>query len=416
MKQVIIVNRRKYATGLFWQPVNVGVTPYLYARQLVAKSDKKYTLLTEYKSMIGLAEARDGVHSGMSCIAAEIMDALHEFASFLGVFHVDTRFYLIAVRNGVIIRDILVEKESEARKIYAELSNMPDWGGLFAPSSWGMPRSQEKFLQDIVKNNSVARLRQISIVKSLAPSVVLVLVALAVGLYFLYSPLFKSVKKSNSVTLDPQLAAEYQKQLEEKNKELDEKFEVPVVKSSIEYPYDKLPDVIERANLCYKATAFVMQPVMGWEQKNTVCDGEYVSVVFNRRFGTLNDFYLIGGDLMPGGIVQQVSENEMRVRVKLPELEVGPSVDERDQETLLRDVVSVFQQANLKASVKASNEVIRNNKEKEAVKFVEIDANSKLIPSEFMQIFDGFDGVYMRSANWDARSRMWGYKVIIYTK
>ena len=214
MKQVIIVNRRKYATGLFWQPVNVGVTPYLYARQLVAKSDKKYTLLTEYKSMIGLAEARDGVHSGMSCIAAEVMDALPELASFLGVFHVDTRFYLIAVRNGVIIRDILVEKESEARKIYAELSNMPDWGGLFAPSSWGMPRSQEIFLQDIVKNNSVARLRQISIVKSLAPSVVLVLVVLAVGLFFLYSPLFKSVKKSNSVKLDPQLAAEYQVSLQ----------------------------------------------------------------------------------------------------------------------------------------------------------------------------------------------------------
>jgi hypothetical protein len=243
-----------------------------------------------------------------------------------------------------------------------------------------------------------------------------VLVALAVGLYFLYSPLFKSGKTEIPVTLNPQLAAEYQKQLEEKNKELDEKFEVPVVKSSIEYPYDKLPGVIERANLCYKATGFVMQPVMGWEQKNTVCDGEYVSVVFNRRFGTLNDFYLIGGDLMPGGIVQQVSENEMRVRVKLPELEVGPSVDERDQETLMRDIVSVFQQANLKASVKASNEVIRNNKEKEVVKFVEIDANSKLIPSEFMQIFDGFDGVYMRSANWDARSRTWGYKVVVYTK
>ena len=119
---------------------------------------------------------------------------------------------------------------------------------------------------------------------------------------------------------------------------------------------------------------------------------------------------------MPGGIVQQVSENEIRVRVKLPELEVGPSVDERDQETLMRDIVSVFQQANLKASVKASNEVIRNNKEKEVVKFVEIDANSKLIPSEFMQIFDGFGGVYMRSVNWDSRSRTWGYKVVIYTK
>ena len=162
MKQVITVRRRKYATGLFWQPVNPGVTPYLYARQLVAKSDKKYTLLTEYKSMVGLAESRDGIRSGMSSAAAEVMNAFPEFSSFLGVFHVDTRYYLVAVRNGVIIRDVLVEKESDARKLYAELSNMPDWGALFAPSSWGMPRSQEKFLQDIVKNESVARCRAVN--------------------------------------------------------------------------------------------------------------------------------------------------------------------------------------------------------------------------------------------------------------
>jgi hypothetical protein len=414
MKQVITVRRRKYATGLFWQPVNPGVTPYLYARQLVAKSDKKYTLLTEYKSMIGLAESRDGVRSGMNTAAAEVMNAFPEFSSFLGVFRVDNRFYLVAVRNGVIIRDVLVEKESDARKLYAELSNMPDWGALFAPSSWGMPRSQEKFLQDIVKNESVARLRQISIVKSVAPSIVLFLILLGVGLYFLYSPLFKSMSAPKSTGLNPELMAEYQKQLEAKNQELDKEFEI--VKSALVYPYDNLPDVMERARLCYKATGFVMQPVMGWDQKNTMCDEEHVSVVFTRDFGTLNDFYLVGGDVMPGGIVHQVSDNEIRVRAKLPALKTHSSVDERDQETAMRDIVSVFQQVNMKAGIRASNEIIRNNKEKATVNFIEVSASSKLVPSEFMQIFNDFDGVYMKSVGWDARDRIWNYNVVIYTK
>lgn len=412
-KQVITINRKKYATGLFWQPVMPGVTPYIYARQLIAKSKKKYTLLTEYKSMIGLSDGRDGVRHGMTALAAEIANSLAEFVSFLGVFQAEGGFYLIAVRNGVIIRDSFVQTEHDARKMYVELSNMPDWGGLFAPASWGMPRSKEKFLTELVHGSAVAKLRQISIVKTLAPSMVLVGVFVILGLIFIYAPLLTSSKK-DSVKLNQELLAEYQRQIEEKNEELDKKFEIE--KTEKKYPYSNLPDMMERALLCYKAIAFVMQPVGGWTQRTAECGAEYVTVSFHREFGTLNEFYDAGSEIMPGGIMTQVSDNDISVRVKLPKLELRKSIDERDQETVMRDLVSLFQRVQFRADIRTVNESIRFGIKTETINVINVTYSSKMIPMEFVHVFDGFGGVYVKSISWDASTKVWNYNVLIYTK
>ena len=413
MKQVMIINRKKYATGLFWQPVDPLVTPFVYARQISAKSNNKYNLLTEYKSMVGLADSRDGARAGMSVGASAVMGAFSEFISFLGVFQIGNNYYLIATRNGVIIRDILLETEGEARKMYAELSNMPDWGGLFAPSAWGMPRSQEKILSEIIKKDSGTKLRQMSLVKSVLPSVIVVVIFFIIAGLF-YSPLFKSKPVPNTAALNKELAAEYQRQLQAKNEELNKKFKAE--KKDVEYPYEKLPYVMDRARICYKAIGFMMQPVMGWNQKNIDCGPEYVSGVFVRDFGTVNDFYVIGADLMPGGIVNQKSENDVSVRVKLPKLPTHKSIDDREQEIVMRDIVSIFQQVNMKANIKPVNTSIKTGLSKEMLNIIEITASSKLIPMEFMRIFDGFDGVYMSSVDWDSDSKNWSYKVLVYTK
>ena len=112
IKQTITVNHKKYATGLFWQPLGVGITAHSYAKQLSKNTDKKYNLFTEYKSMIGLTNSRDGARVGMISAAVEIINSLSELVSFLGVFRAGNYFYLVAVRNGIIIRDVLIENEN----------------------------------------------------------------------------------------------------------------------------------------------------------------------------------------------------------------------------------------------------------------------------------------------------------------
>lgn len=415
IKQIITVHHKKYATGLFWQPLGVGNTPHSWAKQLARNANKKYNLYTDYKSMVGVTNSHDGAHIGMPSAAVEVINSLSDIISFLGVFQAGNYFYLVAVRNGIIIRDILIETESEARKTFTELTKLPDWGALFAPSVWGIPKSQEKNISDLIRYGAISRLHPISVAKSVIPSLLFAILFVLFGIYVLNHPVSgDGAKKPN---LNTELAAEYRRQIELKKQEIiEKKLEQEIEVQKFEYPYDNLPNVQERADLCYKAIAFVMQPIPGWNQTYAKCDTEYVSANFTRDFGTLNDFYVYGAELMPGAVVQQVSENEMIVRVKLPVLKTYSSLDEHDQMSAVRDITTRFQQVNIKADIQPLTDTVRNGNKTEEIHVIEIGASSKLIPSEFVQVFNDIQGVYMTSVSWRANTRTWNYETIIYTK
>jgi len=415
IKQVITVNHKKFATGLFWQPLGVGNTAQNYARQMAKNSDKKYTLYIGYKSMVGLTNTSEGASVGMFSAAVEIVSALSELVSFLGVFEIDKNYYLIAVRNGVIIRDILLTDVESARRLYAQLAEIPDWGALFAPTSWGIPKSQDKNLSELLNNGANIRLRHISTAKSFFPTFVMLFVFVVFGFLVLSNSV--SNRKVSAPKITPEKIAEYKKQIEAKTQKLADKI-LPVSGevAPIDYAFNHLPNVIERAELCYKAIAFVMQPITGWGQSYARCDEEFVTANFIRDFGTLNDFYEIGGELMPGALVQQMSEDEIVVRIKLPQLKTYSSIDERDQATLMRDVATIFQQTNMNADIHGVVDTVKNGETTENIYVTEIGVSSKLVPPEFMRAFDGFNGVYMPAVTWRANTRMWNYEVVIYSK
>ena len=337
IRQIITVHRKKFATGLFWQPLGVGNTAQNYANHLAKTNGTRYTLYVGYKSMVGLTNSRDGARAGMPSAAVEIVNSLSELVSFLGVFKADKYFYLVAVRNGVIIRDILIENMDGARKMFAQLAEIPDWGALFAPAVWGIPKSQDKDLSELIGKTAVVKLRQINVVKSIFPSLILTLLFVAFGFYMLSKP--KTEIKPQKV--DAEAVAEYKKQIELKRQQDATENLLQPEKVVVDYPYEHLPSVNERADLCYKAIAFVMQPLPGWNQTYAKCDADFVTATFVRDYGTLNDFYEIGAELMPGALVQQVSENEIIVRVNLPQQQTGSSLEERDQQTVVRDITTV---------------------------------------------------------------------------
>ena len=72
--QTILVHRKKYAVGLFWQPVSSLGGGRVGARRLAHSIDGKYSLYVEYNQMLGLASRRSGYRRGMSSAAADIAD------------------------------------------------------------------------------------------------------------------------------------------------------------------------------------------------------------------------------------------------------------------------------------------------------------------------------------------------------
>ena len=415
--QYIYIKRKRYAAGLLWQPLVAGFTPRAYAYKLARGIDRRLNLYIAYNNMIGLGARANGLRAGMPSVAAEIIEALPGYASMLCAFKIDGKYVLVAVRNGVILHDLLFDDEAKAREKYAELSEIPDWNASFAPAVWGMPRAVERNLADLLFGNTHGVLRPISRVTSNILSFVLLAVFVFLFLYVFRDSINEMfVSKPQVAKIDPELQAEYKRQIEEKNKELDAEYNMRQEPEPLVMPFDSLPDMMERADVCYRAIAFLMQPVTGWNQSSAECGETHVFATFKRSFGTLDDFYTIAGQVMPGVFVQEMNENEILVRAKLPERIRDYSRDVRDPDTLVRELTSRFQAINLDASITVVVDVVSNQSQSAEIYVAEVSAETKLIPEQFMQIFDGFGGVYMTKATWNVARKTWNYEVIIYAK
>ena len=402
--------------GLFWQPIVSSNGGRSYASYLAHSIDGHYSLYAEYKQMIGLSMRHVGHKSGMPSAAAEVCEALAEHSSFLAVFAVEAGFYMVAVRNGIILIDNIFAKESDARAEYTKMSQMPDWGAFIAPAKWGMPRAVEHNLDDVVMGNSHTLLRSISLTRSLVVSGLLVLLFI-LGFVLIY----RDVKPSLQVDMkqiNPQQAEEYRRQVEEKNKQLDAQYNIEKIPEPepIVPPYTLLPDVQSRAEICYQAMGFLMQPVSGWNQVSVTCDETHATAQLRRTYGTIGDFYNIATELMPGAFVQELSEDLLTVRAKLPKVNIVSSQDNRNTDDIVRDVTTAFQSISTPVDIQTVVDTVSNGVDTQNFDVVEVAASSKLTPMQFMQIFDDFGGVYMTKCDWNASNRTWNYEVIIYAK
>ncbi len=404
---------------MFWQPSGTAFSGRNYAKDLAHNIDKKLNLYTEYRTMVGLGARRYGHRVGMHVAATDVMESFSEYTSFLAMFDVGNKFYLVAARNGVIIKDELFLSEQAARAEYVKLSEIPDWGAFVAPGAWGMPRAIERDIADVLTGVSHNVLHLISHVSASVLSMgLIVLFLFCLGLVFSDSLIQTFAPRPQVAELDADLVAEYKRQIEEKNKELDIKYEIEkqTPPPPLVIPYEALPDVGARAYQCYQAIAFLMQPVTGWNQTMVDCDEKFASVEFKRDFGTLTEFYDIATNLMPGAFVQEINQDILRVRVNLPELPVGSAVDERDVDTIVRDVQTRFQSINEDVDINTVVDTISNGVDSVSLNVIEVAAQSKLVPMQFMNIFDDIDGAYLIKCVWDVLSRTWNYEVIIYAK
>ncbi len=417
--KTINVNRKKFAVGLFWQPIAAGYVARNYARSLAQSVDKKLNLYLDYRSMVALGARRWGHRAGMPSAAAEIMNTFSEYTSFLAVFRVGSVYYLVAARNGIVIEDKIFDSEDVARTEYVKLSEIPDWGAFFAPSDWGMPRAADKNISDVLGGVSHAVLHSVSRLNTwLLSAFLIVMFVLGMVGVFRESVVQTVAPRPQVAELNPELAAEYKKQLEEKNKELDQQFEIEkqLPPEPIVMPYELLPNPMQRAELCYKAIGFLMQPIAGWNQIDVECGETHAFVVFQRSFGTLADFYNNVAALMPGVFVQEINEDSIRVRTALPELKTSASQDERDPETLVRDLISAFQAIDTDIQTEVVVDTLTNGVDVANVNVVEMSVQTKLIPMQIMEVLDEFGGVYLTKCTWSVKTRVWNYEVIIYAK
>lgn len=164
--EVIQLNGREYAVGMFWQPLQDVDEPLSEVRQTM-DSDEAYNLYALHYGrapQYGIGQKRKGHKEGQYAGAISLLDALSDKSSFLAVFRLPEGWWFVAARNDLILpeEDVLYQTEEEAKNAYYAMMAVPDWGYKIAPDSWNIDGAEEKDLSDLVMGAYQARLYGLS--------------------------------------------------------------------------------------------------------------------------------------------------------------------------------------------------------------------------------------------------------------
>ncbi|MCL2017559.1 MAG: type 4b pilus protein PilO2 [Alphaproteobacteria bacterium] len=421
--QVITVERKKYAVGLFWQPVADGNNARVFAQKMARLVPGRVKYFAEYRSMIGVGSRASGHIPGMSAVAAEAMDAFSEYNSFLAAFAVRQGIWVVAARNHIIIHDRLYAGEAAAKAEFDTLSELPDWGILVAPGSWSAARAEEKLLDEIVSKDSKYPLQPIRSLKNGLVSIIVLAAIIGGAAYMFREDVAKVlVPKKPAAKFNPAAAEAYKRKLE-----AGDNFLVPRPRGSaaadsvqLSMPYDELPNITQRAEQCWNAVSFLMQMIPGWTGVSAECDEEIASAHIHRAYGIITDVYDFVREKMPGVDIIENSDSDMVLTMPLDKLETSAQLEESGGEAVQREVNSIFQLMGMSVDVRQSVETVYGENgatgNVEGVNIVLVSAVSSLEPREFVKIFKDYDAVVLPKVRWSAAPRKWNYEVKIYVK
>ena len=422
MSGVITVSRRKYAAGLFWQPV----IPHLSARENAAQISKAAkvdaSLFIQYGVMIGVISRNGGARAGMPVAAAEVMDSFNE-QTFLSAFNVKEGVWVLAVRGGIVIRDKVFKNTDDAKRAYSELNQMPDWNMLVAPSDWRAPGAVERRMSDFMTGKNKHRLENISHAAAYFITAVLLFGFLVAGYVMFQDAIHRALApRPHQLDIEPELIEEFQRRVAEIHAP---DAPPPPTIVRVPMPWEKLPDLHIRADLCHHAIAFLSQPITGWVVNSVSCEPDVAVAHLMRNFGTIGDLFAGVQELMPNTSIQETGGSDVVLTAKLPPLELRLDAPAHSANEIMTAVQSVFQRIDapvdfrrefysLDLPMLGENEIF--DIDIETVPIVKITVTTKLQPREFIKIMYDIHGIDMPLVKWDNRNRNWKYEVIIFVK
>ena len=162
----VTVDGQKFAVGLVWQPLQNLDDPIVEIRES-AESEAGadlYCLRPAATPQYGIGHSEFGHRDGMPSLAAAVAAALSDKGSICAVFKVDEGWWLIAIRNDLILaeEDIVFTNEVEAQKAYAAMMAVPDWDLRIVPPEWNIEGVQQQDLGKLIRGMRKVRLQQIN--------------------------------------------------------------------------------------------------------------------------------------------------------------------------------------------------------------------------------------------------------------
>lgn len=187
---VVTVGGQKYAVGLVWQPLQNLDDPIVEIRESAESESGSdiYCLRPAATPQYGMGHTELGHKDGMPSLAAAVATALSDCSSVCAVFRVDEGWWLIAIRNDLILseEDIVFATEVEAQKAYAAMMAVPDWDLKIVPPEWNIEGVQQRDLVKLVHGVRKVRLQEINAQKRTRFLLVVAIIIVLVVSYLIY--------------------------------------------------------------------------------------------------------------------------------------------------------------------------------------------------------------------------------------
>ena len=154
------VGRKTAALGLLWQPVRSQISLREQAG-MAGGHGGEFDLAASFgDGQLGFGMKSEGLAAGMFA-GASLFDADAMGGTWLAAFPLDggQLWWIVAMRDAKIYEDRVLDDGAAARAALVKSLEAPDWERIIAPTDWGIEKSEQVDLSELVSIKRATRLR-----------------------------------------------------------------------------------------------------------------------------------------------------------------------------------------------------------------------------------------------------------------
>ncbi len=400
----IQVEGTRYATSLFWQPLQNASDPFQEVEEAsagVLEGADLFCIKNGKAPQFGICVSHEGYHSGENVAAVSLATALADTGSFIAVFKTPQGWWYTCIRNDIILSDgdMLFQNEEEAKSQFMSMLAVPDWGKKIAPKEWGFEDTQELDLGDILARGARSKLQKIKALRG-TKLLMVVVISAVVGLW-LVSSLIDSIFLTPTVR---PVVVPVRPKVAPKQPELP-----PEVK-----PWEKLVNPAEMMTQCYEGVVSLVKILPpGWSIGGLTCTSGGIATSWRRNVGRMAMVTkaLDQSGLSFSGRSFSADGNLISATLPLKPIEPIMSPPKKNIMDLQNEINDTFQSIGYPISMSVSS--ITSDRGT-IFRMLQIRISSQYNPLTWIEMLTKYSGLEIKTITYDPNSKTWNYEGVIY--
>lgn len=284
IRGTVRIDKTEYAVDLQWETASDPSRAIKEAKEYAASASDRpdfFCVRKGAKTQYGLGFASMGHKTNQPSLAAHICQ--NKGASFLALFEVDGGYYLLGVRDEMILSDFerFIDDQNEAINVFIPLTTKFEWAEIIAPENFEIEGARHADIRTVLGGRPSVRLKDMKSTSNLIRFGFLGLLAVGavLGVRYYY----------DQIELQ-RIASEAQAQLDEAQRKVglkEEEVKVPPM------PWEGQVVGVRALETCFAEIMKFPTDVPGWDLSDLTCkplDGGMVNVAaYMGRSATLEE-------------------------------------------------------------------------------------------------------------------------------